>query len=797
MTAVASFGARHVPSRGPVMQGTLRGPRGKRIVTRVPLLAGLILSLALPLSAQQRAAPPTGSIVGRVISTANASGIAGARVEVLGTGRAGTTSEEGRYLLDSVPVGAWRVRATAIGFDAVVLTDILVGSGKPVELDVRLAPRIIAVEEIVVDAPYFAPGIESATSTADLGAEDVRRAPGVQEDVVRAVALLPGVAPTTGGRNDIAVRGGAPYESLFLVEGLEVPNINHFGSQGSTGGPLTILNIDFIREASFSSGGFGVQYGDRTASLSSFSLREGNSERLAGEVTLSATGFGVIGEGPLGPNGTFLAGVRRSYLDLVFRAADFTFIPEYWDAQAKVTQRFGGRHALSWFGMGALDNLNLDEQTADDRLDNSRIATPDQRSYTTGLTWNYSMARGLLTVSAGRTWTRFETTQLDTLLQPVYVNRSAEGDNSLRTELAWTFAPRLQVTFGNVLRYADDLDYEVLLSGSYRTDSLNQPAPLAADTSFTAWRNGTYVQAVAFAGSVRLTAGVRGDWYGFLDAYRVAPRIGANLPLGANGSLNLSLGQYYQAPPFIWLVGDPGNPGRLAPIRADVAVVGYERLFRPDLRGQVEFYYKRYTDYPARLYRPEAVLQPSGFDDVTSDIPSGLEPLESVGEGRSYGAELLVQKRFSGVPLYGLASLTVNRSEFSGIDAVFYTGGFETRFVGNFLAGWRFNPRWEVSGKFRVATGLPYTPFATSGEWEGERDYTQYNALTLPTFSAVDVRVDRRWAFPGLQLDVYIDIQNLFGKENVTGTYWNERTQQEEFDTSLGILPTLGVNIEF
>ncbi|HMU62116.1 MAG TPA: TonB-dependent receptor [Gemmatimonadales bacterium] len=766
-------------------------------MTRTLVVALITWLLADPLPAQQASRDPTGSIVGRVVNTANGTGIEGARVEVLGAGRAVTSGSQGRYLLDSVSVGAWRVRATAIGFEPIVLADVLVGSGKPLELDLRLTPRIVEVTEIVVDAPYFQPGVESSTSTGNLSAEDVRRAPGVQEDVVRAVALLPGVAVTSGGRNDLAVRGGAPYENLFLVDGLEVPNINHFGSQGSTGGPLTILNIDFIREASFSAGGFGVQYGDRTASLASFSLREGNSERLAGEVNLSATGFGIIGEGPMGKNGTFLASVRRSYLDLVFRAADFSFIPEYWDAQLKVTQRIGARSSLSLIAVGALDNIILDEETADNRLDNSRIAAPDQQSYFTGLTWNYSLPKGLLTATLGRTWTRFSTSQYDTLLAPVYLNRSEEGDNSLKTELAWQFTPRLQVAVGNTLRIADQLDYDVLLAGEYRTDSLNQPTPLAVDTAFTALRNATYAQASLFVGGVRLTAGLRGDWYEFIDAFRVAPRLGANIPVGTSGSLNLSLGQYYQAPPFIWLVGDPGNAERLKPIRATTGIIGYERLLRPDLKGQVEVYYKRYADYAARLYRPEAVLQPAGFDDVTSDIPSGLEPLSSIGIGRSYGVELQLQKKFSTVPLYGLVSLTGARSEFAGVDGDYYTGGFETRFIGNLLAGWRFNPRWEVSGKYRLSTGLSYTPFATSGPLEGERDFTNYNASRLPTFAAIDIRVDRRWSFQSVQLDVYVDIQNLLGRANVTGTYWNARTQQEEFNEGLGLLPTIGVNVEF
>ena len=578
-----------------------------------------------------------------------------------------------------------------------------------------------------------------------------------------------------------------------------MPNINHFGSQGSTGGPLTVLNIDFIREASFSTGGFGVQYGDRTASLSSFSLREGNSERLAGEVNLSATGFGVIGEGPMGKNGTFLASVRRSYLDLVFRAADFSFIPEYWDAQMKVTQRIGTRSALSLVAVGALDNVILDEETADDRLDNSRIAAPDQKSYFAGLTWNYSLPKGLLTATLGRTWTRFATSQYDTLLAPVYLNRSEEGDNSLKTELAWQFSPRLQVTFGNTLRIADQLDYDVLLAGEYRTDSLNQPAAAGGRHH------------VHGAPERHLRAGVhlRGQRP---DHRRACAATGtpSSTPSGwrrgsgptsrsaSRGSLNLSLGQYYQAPPFIWLVGDPGNIDRLEPIRADAAILGYERLFRPDLKGQVEVYYKRYADYPARLFRPEAVLQPTGFDDVTSDIPSGLEPLSSIGTGRSYGVELQLQKKFSTVPLYGLVSLTANRSEYAGVDSVLLHRELRDAVHRQPAGGVAVQP--EVGGERQVparhrpavhavrrrpaprrgsgisrsttSSGFPPTPRWTSGSTAGGRSAPSSWTCTSTS-------------------------RTSSAPQNVTGTYWNERTQQEEFDEGLGILPTIGVNVEF
>jgi hypothetical protein len=270
------------------------------------------------------------------------------------------------------------------------------------------------------------------------------------------------------------------------------------------------------------------------------------------------------------------------------------------------------------------------------------------------------------------------------------------------------------------------------------------------------------------------------------------------LAVGAGSAVTLSAGRYYQAPSFIWLVGDPDNERRLRPIRADQVVVGYEHLLRPDLKFQLEGFFKRYTSYPVRLFRPQAVLAPAGFETATLDIPFGLEPLASEGTGRSYGLELFIQKRLSAVPLYGLLSASVSRAEFAALDGETRVGSFDARFVGNLLVGYRPSRDWDVSGKLRVATGLPTTPFIDDGPLAGQLDFTRYNAgVRLPTFHAFDIRIDRRWSFRKVQLETYLDIQNVYGRSNVSRYRWNSREQVVEADESLGILPTIGVNIEF
>lgn len=763
----------------------------------IALLSFVVLA-ALPLTAT---AQPSGTITGTVVVTGTEQPIAGAQLVVDGSDRRAVADEQGRFVILGVAPGVWRLQVRAIGYRPVIIPDVVVGSGKPTTLAIRLLPAPIDVAAVEVRAAYFTPAVEGTTSTQTLSAEAIRRAPGVQEDVVRAVALLPGVGVTQPGRNDLVVRGGAPFENLFLVDGIEVPNINHFGTQGSTGGPLSLINVDAVEQASFSAGGFAAKYGDRTASVTSITLREGNRRQFGGEFTLSATGGFAVAEGPLGERGSFYVSARRSYLDLLFKAAGFGFVPAYSDLQVKAVQDLGSRDKLSFLFIGADGTVTFFNDEADQRYDNSRVAAPSQRQYFSGLTWRRLVPRGIFDLTLGRTWTSFETIQNDSLNPPSTIFRafSTEGEQSLRADLTLQASTRTEINVGAIARYASDLSYDLLLPGPLRTDATGTPRPLSVDTTFTADRQALY-GSVAYQATpkLRATIGLRGDRYGFLDGtMRASPRLGLRYSLTDRTALTASAGRYWQTPSFIWLVGDPSN-ALLDPFRADQAVAGIEHLLRDDVKLQFEVYAKGYAQYPRRLFRPQAVLSPSGFDDVTSDIPFGLEPLAATAKGRSLGAELFIQKQLSDIPLFGLASVSVSRTTFDGADGVSRPGSFDTRAIGNAVLGWRPNAKWEISGKFRIASGLPTTPFITSGADAGRQDFAQWNeGERLPVFHALDLRVDRRWSLRTLQLVGYIDVQNVYSRENVSGLQWDQREQVVLRNTSIGLLPSIGFSIEF
>ena len=759
------------------------------------VIMGLLALLHVPVICAQPVA--TGLVDGRVRSGPTQQPLAGATIRVAGTELAVITGDDGRFRLRA-PAGVVRLEVRAIGFAPIVRSDVVISAGKPTTVVIDLQPRVVQLSTVDVAPSYFEATRETPVSTQRFTAEEIRRTPGTQEDVIRAVSVLPGVGVTTAGRNDLVVRGGAPFENLFVVDNIEVPNVNHFGTQGSTGGPVSLIPIEFVKDAALSAGGFGARFGDRTSSVTTIALREGNRERRATTLNLSATGFGAIVEGPLPNDGSLLVSVRRSYLDFVFNAVGFPFIPSYTDLTIKAVQRPTSRDEIAFLLVGARDRITFKNDDPDNRFENSTVLGSSQDQYFSGLTWKRLLPNGVVTTTLGRTWSRFDAAQRDSSdpPQPIFGAQSTEGETSLRSDLVMQLSPRLELGAGLIAKYSGTLQYDITLPGVARLDAAGAPRALRVDTSFTAFRQAAYAQgSVQLTDRVRFTVGLRGDWYQFLrNAIRIAPRGTLAWSVDDANTLTLAGGQYYQAPQTIWLVGDPQNVRTLQPLRADQVVAGWQRLLRPDVKLQVEAYAKRYSDYPGRVFRPRAVLQPSGFDNVTNDIPYGLEPLVGKATGSVRGAEVFVQKRLSDVPVYGLISASYNRTRFRGLDGTTSIGAFDSPLVFNGLLGWRPNARWEFSGRVRSAAGLPTTPFTT----DGRLDFTQYNTgKRLPTFFALDVRIDRRFTFRRSQLVTYIDVQNASARKNISQIAWDARLRAPRADQSLGLLPSIGINWDF
>ncbi len=755
---------------------------------------GLILFLAALFSPM--ASGETGRITGVVQNRGTREPLALANVQLLSTSRGTSTDFQGNFDLEEVPVGTYQVQASLVGFRPTMVTDVVVATGKPAVLVLELEEDLIGVDAVEVTASYFRRTPDAPVSIQRLSFEEIRRSPGGFEDVVRAVSVLPGVAQAEPGRNDLVVRGGAPSENLFVVDNIEIPNINHFGTQGASGGPLSYINLDYVRETSFSTGGFGVRYGDRLSSVLTIDLKEGRTDRLGGKATVSATQFGLNVEGPITERGSFILSARRSYLDFIFKASGFSFVPEYWDFLSRGTYSLDTRNRLTFLAIGAIDDVAFFNRDAEDRFDNSRVLGTAQRQYAGGIIWQHLFGNGFSTVTLGRTFVQYNGTQRDSLLVPVFSNRSKEAETSLRGDLVLNVAKGTELSFGAQLKYVGintNLALPRFVSSFGDTLALD-----VRDYQLTGYKSSAYSQiSQRVHERVQLTLGGRADYYSLInESFYFSPRASAIYDLSQVTSLTASAGVYYQSPSYVWLAANSANRD-LRATRVNQYIVGLEHLLRADLKVRVEGFVKRYSGYPASLERPYLVLANTGGGYGGSDenfASFGLDHLASIGTGRCRGVELLLQKKLSEVPLYGLFSVTLSQTRFAAADGIERPGAFDQELIVNLSGGYRFDDRWEASMKFRYASGRPYTPFDASGR----QTASLFNSARVPSLHSLDLRVDRRWNFTSWNLIAYLDVQNVYNKKLAGTVRWNVREQRAEIgEGGIGILPSIGLSAEF
>jgi hypothetical protein len=756
-------------------------------------LSGTCLSSLMIVTVVIAQTGPVGVITGHVYDAVTQEPLPGAAVSIDGSAIGTVTGDDGVFTLKNIKPGTYRIRAALLGYTPRVITDVVVGSGRQNHISIPLQPTTVDLKTVVVEADYFRRDNDAQVSTQSLSYEEIRRAPGGQEDVLRAIAVLPGVVQVSAGRNDLIVRGGAASENLYIVDGLEVPNINHFGTQGATGGPLSFINLDFVDDVSFSTGGFGARYGDKLSSVLNINLRDGRRDRFGGKLTISASQFGINTEGPVGNDASFLFSARRSYLDFIFKAAGFGFVPEYWDFLGKASWDIDQRNKLSFVVIGALDDVRYFNDTEDKRYSNSRVLGSSQNQYVSSVSLRRLMGTGYLSFSLGRSYTTYDYLQSDSLLTPIFRSKSNEGETTIRADAVFAIGRSTELTFGAAGKIGqNDGDLRVDTTSVYHTT-----APFSTSWDTTSYKANAYIQlSTLFLDRLHVTLGGRMDYFSMIDhPVAFSPRAALSYSITPVTSATISGGVYLQAPSTIWLLSNPVNK-RLDFVRVNQIVLGLEHLFQADTKVRVEGYFKWYRDYPASESRTYLVLANTGagYGGASEGFASfGFDPLTSGGTGVSRGIELLVQKRLSDIPCYGIFSLSWNRTDFKALDGIERPGAYDQRIIGSLSGGYRLNERWEFSMKFRIASGGPTTPFLSNGM----RDYSRYNSERLPVFHSLDIRVDRRWNFDSWNLIAYIDIQNVYNRKNMQADRWDTRNSRvENFSSSIGILPTIGVCAE-
>jgi hypothetical protein len=755
-----------------------------------------------------------GSIEGEIFDLQTKEPLAGVNIVVSGSDRGASTDINGKYVIEKLPIGTYRLEISYIGYMIQKVTDIVVTHNKPAVVNVQLMEQIMESERIVVSAGYFVEETMTQPSTIGLQREEIRRFPGGFEDVVRTVSTLPGVAINlSGGRNDLLVRGGGPSENLYVVENIEVPNINHFGTQGTGSGSLSFINLDFVENVSFSTGGFTAEYGDKMSSALSLDMSRGRRDHLGGKLLISATQYGFNLEGPLSQNGDFIFSARQSYLDLIFKAAGLPFVPVYTDFNFLVNYDLSDRDKLFLLGLVAIDQVDRDVSTEENRVQNAGIMDNTQNQYIGGLNYRRLLSKGYLDLTIGYTLYNFQFNQINEFGEKYFDSQAKESELAFKAQYYTGLSESFGLLSGISYKFVNVDNVTVFADTIYDRSGNRVPVESLGLTQYTnVLADGGKLAAFIktdwdISPKLSLNLSLRLDYYTFLNhpAY-FSPRINLKYRITNKLSIKGSAGIYYQSPSYVWMVSDENRD--LLALENTMGIIGLDYLIKDDLRMSIETFYKRYDDLPTGTI-PDIndyliiTNTGTGFGGREDDFQSfGYFPMVSDGSGIAYGFEWLVQKKFSGIPCYGQISIGYSKSEYTAGNLLVYPGQYDQRIILNIAGGYQFNENWEISSKFRYYTGVPYTPvYRPSDNLQNPGSIqnlpNEYLSARLDPEGIWDFRVDRYFNFSSWRLVVFLDVQNILNvkyQTRPTYDFWNDdvKTQNE-----IGILPTIGISAEF
>ncbi|MEL7425723.1 MAG: TonB-dependent receptor [Bacteroidota bacterium] len=719
----------------------------------------------------------TGVIKGQVTDALTNEPVAFADVLVLGTDKGISTDLDGNFEITGLTPGLYDVRASYLGYEEQTQYEIQVTTARPIEVNFAMAEQAELLEEVVVKASPFRKTEESPVSLRTIGVAEIQRNPGGNRDISKVVQVLPGVASGVAFRNDLIIRGGAANENRFYLDDVEVPNINHFATQGAGGGPVGLINVNFIREVDFYSGAFPANRGNSLSSIFQFRQRDGRSDRLGGTFMVSATDIGATLEGPIGEKTTFLASARRSYLQLLFRALELPFLPTYNDFQVKVKHKIDQQNELTFIGLGAVDQfeLNLDaNETEDQQFLLAQLPVSPQWNYTNGLVykryrdngyWTFVVSRNMLNNESEKYLDNDESSEDNLILR----YRSQEIENKLRIE-------DVRQVGDYKLGYGVNYEYDKYNNRTFNrifTSAGSQEVDYASE--FDMHRYGFYgtVSRKWRDDRLVLSLGLRFDGNTYSDEMsnpleHISPRLSASYAVSPSISFNFNTGIYYQLPAYTLLGyqedGKFINKENGIDYLSNYHVVGgVEWNTASNSKITLEGYYKGYQNYPL-LLRDSLTLANLGGDFGIV----GNEPAVPFADGRAYGVEFLFQQRlYKG--FYGIFSYTLGWTEFQDKNREFVPSAWDARHIANLAVGKRFNNNWEIGINWRFQDGLPFTPFSEASNlitnWErnarGIPDYDRLNTLRRDAFSAIDLRIDKKWFFDKWSLNVFLDIENL------------------------------------
>lgn len=797
------------------------------------VIAGIILTSLFGVVSGQ-----TSTIKGRVFNSINNEAVPFANIIIEGTSLGATSDLEGNYILTNLDPGTYSVICSFIGFKRQISFEVPVNSVRTTTLDFALVEESTTLDQVVITASPFNKREESPVSLRTISSSEIYRNPGGNRDISNVIQILPGVASSSSFRNDIIVRGGAPNENRFYLDGIEVPNINHFATQGSSGGPVGMINVNFIREVDFYAGAFPANRGNALSSILEFKQIEGNDEGLKGTFMLGSSDAGITFDGPIGDKSTFILSARQSYLQLLFKALGLPFLPTYNDFQYKQTIKVNDKNRITIIGLGAIDDFTLNT-SANDGLEDEEVIRRNnyilgnlpvntQWNYTVGANWKHFGTNSFQNVVVSRNHLNNRAVKYQgNIEQPenlILDYRSQEIENKVRLENTirengWKL--NMGLGYENAI-YTNSTYNQIVVDGAVNVIDFESRLPVNKFAVFS------QVSKELVKNKLMVSLGVRMDCNDYSEEMsnpfdQMSPRLSASYSVTEKLNANFNVGRYFQLPPYTIMGYRDSNAllankeNNITYIQSDHFIAGLE--YNPSLLSKVtvEGFYKTYDNYPF-LTRDSLSLANLGGDFGVI----GNEPVTSTSFGRSYGLEVLVQQKLLS-SVYGILSYTFVRGEFSDKNDELINSSWDNRHILNITAGKKFKNDWELGMKFRFVGGAPYTPYdversATIDVWniiqQGVFDWDQLNDFRNPATHGLDIRLDKKWYFKKWAVNAYIDIQNIYNFQAVSQPYLDvnrddsgnpiidpnnpQSYEISEIENISGtVLPSIGLMIDF
>ena len=748
-------------------------------------------------------------------------------VLVVGLGIGASTDANGNFLITQVPPGIYRLQASFLGYKTELTPEYRVNHVTPY-VQIELEEENASLNEVVVTASPFQKVPESPVSLRVIGLQEIEKAPGANRDISKVVQNYPGVAfSPIGYRNDLIVRGGGPSENRFYLDGVEIPNINHFSTQGASGGPVGLIDADLIRSVKFYSGAFPADKGNALSSVLDFSLRDGDMERNSLKATLGASEVSFSSNGHIGNKTSYLVSVRQSYLQALFKILGLPFLPAYTDASFKIKTRFDSHNELTLLGLGGIDrmklNLGIEGEDAEYML--SYLPEINQETYTVGGVYRHYSQRHVQSIVLSQSYLNNRNVK--------YRDNDESSEENLTLRLG-SIEQETKLRMENTsswsvwkVKAGFDLNYSRYKSNEYRKVFANALREYDYHTDLSLWRWGMFASVDYAAPDKSFTAsmGVRTDGNNYSDKMKelwrqLSPRLSVSYRLIEGLTLSGHVGLYYQLPSYTAL-GFKGEEGEYVNRHLDYISVSQESLglsWTPNenMELSVEGFYKLYGHMPFSL-SDQIPLSCKGNDYGTI----GNEALSSEAKGRSYGVELMFKWLLT-QKLNLSSSLTIFKSEFKdGKQGSYVPSAWDNRFILNMSGTYNFPKHWSLGAKVSCIGGSPYTPYdveksslveAWNVQGRAYYDYSRYNQERLPVFGQLDVRVDKTFYLKKCMLGFYLDIQNITASklrqpdtlmstgqiENPSAPLSEQRYVMKSIRQESGtLLPTLGITFEY